>query len=402
LRLLTLSRILAALIACGLLFDAPVLGADKPHYGGTLRVAEELLERLGSPALLRMNGDRLEGVFPIPFTLDDTVLTLDLSGLEPEARGEIERAAMSVADPSSPCHWILQYPRYSDDRPSSITLEGDLLTFRVTEPGTVAQIASSSCLIPERVHALLPFVRTQFGYEANDACLAGRPFLDSIVAAEVDPANPFLSFKLKDVDVFPVPEERFAQVSTDPDVVTAPATRTLLYLRTSGMDRDTARHVAAAIDAAEVSRAVLNGHAEILLARPATAPLGSPKTSAMSFVFPDAEPYRLVGQRLRIQLQRAGFTISPDSTSPGTPAIELASTRVDQNIDLTRYQILRKSLKYGDSRSWQETWEQLLESGSIIPLLIHTSWIAYRKDIQELKSDAAGVPDFADCWLLGP
>jgi MarR-like DNA-binding transcriptional regulator SgrR of sgrS sRNA len=75
---------------------------------------------------------------------------------------------------------------------------------------------------------------------------------------------------------------------------------------------------------------------------------------------------------------------------------------VDQNIDLTRYQILRKSLKYGDSRSWQETWEQLLESGSIIPLLIHTSWIAYRKDIQELKSDAAGVPDFADCWLLGP
>jgi hypothetical protein len=46
----------------------------------------------------------------------------------------------------------------------------------------------------------------------------GPAFLDSISPVTIDPANPYLSFKLNDVDVFLLPEDRFQQAFNDPEL----------------------------------------------------------------------------------------------------------------------------------------------------------------------------------------
>ena len=68
--------------------------------------------------------------------------------------------------------------------------------------------------------------------------------------------------------------------------------------------------------------------------------------------------------------------------------------------DLTKYLVLRDSLPIKNpSAPWFETWDEYESSGMLLPLLIHTSNIAFRKGIQNVHPGATGYPDLSDVWL---
>jgi MarR-like DNA-binding transcriptional regulator SgrR of sgrS sRNA len=50
--------------------------------------------------------------------------------------------------------------------------------------------------------------------------------------------------------------------------------------------------------------------------------------------------------------------------------------------------------------AWYDEWDKLESSEAIVPLLIHVSRVAVRKNIQDIRSRADGFPDFADCWIF--
>ena len=243
-----------------------------------------------------------------------------------------------------------------------------------------------------------PFRKTQFGYEANPGCLGGRPFLDSITPVPVDPVNPYLSFKLKDVDVIQVPEDRFHQVSNDPDITVLPGPRYFLYLKSSGLTEEQMAQITASIDVKELSRTVLNDHVDILFSSPVL--VTSTMRPAILFSYPSEDPYRLLGERIAIQLKGSGFPVS-QTGAPNMPELRLfASPIVESDLDLFRYHLLKARPGSDDPRPWYEQWDDLEGSGKLVPLLIHITRIAARKSLLDLQIRSNGMPDFANWWLL--
>ena len=366
-----------------LFFTADGLPALKKKYGGNLRVAEELLTDVR--------------IFDFPFKVQqtDNSLQADLSFLNPDQLVEIEKHLQALQDSSHVCHWVLDYPFLDHQHVSSIVLENGMLALRGSNHDSLRPLLSSSCLLPFDWLALQPFRKTQFGYEANWECMAGRPFLDSITPVPVDPINPYLSFKLKDVDIIPVPEDRFHQIAADPEISLIPGLKYFLYLKSSGLSSVDVSEIIAAINLTELARTAFNEHAEMIIPVSNTEPSG--KRFALRFDFPAENPYRLMGERLELQLKDAGFTIAKTARDR---SLTLAFTPfVQPNEDMFRYHLL-KAESQADSRPWLERWDDLQRSGRLIPLMVHISQIAYRKNIQELITRPSGMPDLANCWLL--
>ncbi len=391
---------LRSLVVFILVASAPIADSViKQNYGGNLKVAEDLLEGINSQQLAVVQNNTLKSVYPFPLLLEGSTAAFDLSSLNPDQLSEIVDGVRSMSDLSSPCHWILDYPYPGHEHATSISVEENRLVVRGTQAEDLPAILSSSCLVPGPLRFLSPFKQTQFGFEANPNCLAGRPFVDSVSAVAVDSTNPYLSFKLNDVDVFSIPEDRFQQVANDPEVRILEGPRTYLFFRTSRLTPEQMLRVTDSIDLKGAAGAVLNDHLEIIFSSAGDA---IPKVSlpaSISFSYPSEFPYRLIGERLLLQMKEAG--ISVDKRSPGNGgAIELEYVPVQEmDQDVFRYHLLRNQFKIRSSRPWYEDWDQLEASGTIVPLLIHTSRIATREIIQEFRMKPDGFPDFANCWM---
>ena len=374
--------------------------AVKPRFGGNLKAADELLSALQGQALFTSVDGAPRPVFPFPYTIEGAVLTVDLGALDPDAFTEVERSLLAVQNPEHACHWILDYPYLSHHHTTTIEGRDGKLRIEAESPETLLDILDSPCLLPDPIPALQPFIKTQFGYEANPACLAGRPYLDSVTPAPVDPVNPYLSFKLNDADIIPVPEDRYQQVSRDPDIVLVPGPKYFVILKTDGLSPETAASVAAAIRVADLSRAVLNGHAEALLNSPASLP--PTQGTRIHITYPEEPPYRLIGERIEVELREAGFEISAGGGGVSSIQLRVFPMRTASD-DIARYLVLRNILQeakapFRANTPWYEVWEQYEASGRILPLLMHTSTLAARQGIRNLQSGPQGLPDFSVVW----
>ncbi|MCI0447400.1 hypothetical protein L0152_29840, partial [bacterium] len=301
----------------------------------------------------------------------------------------------AIQDPENACHWILDYPFFDHRHPNQIQMEAGTLLIKSTDADYLRSILLSRCLPPVSAEAFRPFNKTQFGLEANTKCIAGRPFLDSITPTPVDPLNPYLSFKLNDVDVLPVPEERFQQINSDPELSIVQGPYFFVYIAASGLKPDEISSLASAIHIEEIARAVLNDHAEILLSEQNSQPHLNGQ-HIIEIKIPEEDPYHLMAERFLLDWQEAGFV-----QGKSKERIEIAAQEMlESDQDLFRYWLLRQHFHINSSKPWFEVWDELEASGQIIPLLVHQTRIAARKNIVNLNVRSGGLLDFANAWMV--
>jgi hypothetical protein len=378
-----------------LFLTTPAYSIRKPHYGGALRVADSLLQRINEQTLFIANEDNIVPTIPLPFEIQETEARLDFSRVNPELMAEIENTVAAIQDQENACHWILDYPFFDHRHPNQIQMESGTLVIKSTDADYLRSILSSRCLPPVSAEAFRPFNKTQFGLEANTKCAAGRPFLDSITPTPVDPLNPYLSFKLNDVDVLPVPEERFQQINSDPELSIVQGPYFFVYIATSGLKPDEISSLTSALHIEEIARAVLNDHAEILLSEQNLQPHLNGQ-HIIEIKIPEEDPYHLMAERLLLDWQEAGFV-----QGKSEERIEIAAQEMlESDQDLFRYWLLRQHFHINSSKPWFEVWDELEASGQIIPLLIHQTRIAARKNIVNLNVRSGGLLDFANAWMV--
>jgi hypothetical protein len=378
-----------------LFLTTPAYSIRKPHYGGTLRVADSLLPRVNEQTLFIANEGKFTPSIALPFEIEEAEARLDLTRINPEVMVDVENAVAAIQNPENGCHWILDYPFFDHRHPNQIQMESGTLIIKSSDPDYLNAILSSRCLPPVTSEPFRAFNKTQFGLEANSGCIAGRPFLDSITPTAVDPLNPYLSFKLNDVDVLPIPEERFQQISSDPELTIVQGPSFFVYLSTSGLTPEEISKLNSAIHIQEIVHAVLNDHADILLSEQNSQTALSGQ-HIVEFKTPDEDPYHLMAERFLLDWQEAGFTQGKSEAR-----IEIAAQEVSElNQDLFRYWLLRNRFRINGSRPWFEVWDEMEASGKIIPLLIHQTRIAARKNVVNLQVRSGGVLDFANAWMV--
>ncbi|HSE42317.1 MAG TPA: hypothetical protein VLH08_16245 [Acidobacteriota bacterium] len=377
-----------------LILATPVYSLRKPHFGGNLRVADTLINRINNESMFSVENETIKPLVPVPAEIDDKQIQLDFSGVNPEWFVELEKAVADIQDENNSCHWILDYPYFDHRHPTKIKMEAGTLIVESEELDYLHAILTSRCLPPGQVELFQPFRKTQFGYEANTNCIYGRPFLDSITPSPIDPANPYLSFKLNDVDVLPVPEERFQQIQSDSELNVIDGPSFFVYLTTSNLKAEDVARLTSGTRIAEIAKVVLNDHAEILLSQPASSGIPASKTN-VEFKVSQEDPYRLLGERLILEWQELGFT-----QGNGTAAkIEVnAQEVIERDQDLFRYNILRTQFHVTGSKPWFEVWDEMESSGKIVPLLLHKTRIALRKNVVNSRSN--GNFDFANAWII--
>ncbi len=312
----------------------------KQHYGGTTKIAEELTAHLAISRITEKTGNSLKAVSPATLTLRDNTLRIDLSAFPADKITELEKAVARLQDVSHPCHWILDYPYFHHEHPNSLRVEGSTLILEAEDAEFLTEPATSGCFPGENISTFTPFNKTQFGFESNRSFSGGRPFLDSIIPVAVDPVNPYLAFKLRDVDAFVIPEDRYQEISSDPQIKILPGPQYFLYFTTQNLSPEQITNLTSVINAQEISQSALNGHAEIFL--PAKEPIVPGSRFPVVVVIPSESPFRLVGERVRVQLATAGFTLNSTSMPAGAPVMKLIAEPVkDENMDLVRYQTLK-------------------------------------------------------------
>lgn len=373
--------------------------AVKPQYGGNLKVADEFLASLIRASLFTEIDGALRQLFPIPYSVQGNDLTLDFSSFDPDLFTEIENNVANLQKQDQACHWILDYPYLSHNHTTTIEARDNKVVVHADSMETLNAIAQSPCLIGPEISTFEGFAKTQFSYEANANCLAGRPYLDSVTPASVDPVNPYLSFKLNDADVIPIPEDRFQQISKDPDLQVMNGPKSFVFLRTNGISQEAAASIASAVSVSDIGRAVLNGHIEPLLNSEVST---NPRAAVhFRFTYPREAPYSLIGERIELQLREAGFDVNPSTNSAKLADVSLEVFPVSEPTDeTTRYLLLQKYFPNENRNlAWFEVWDEYEASGRILPLFVHRTMLAVRKGVHDISAGADGFPDFSNAWL---
>lgn len=382
-----------------LLIPIPAKSVMKQNYGGNLKVAEDLLNKINTSELVTPAPDQAPSLTLLSVQVDGSKATILLGNMDSDNKAEIEKGILSLKDSADPCHWILDYPHLGHEHTTSITLEKSDVVIQCSDPDILPAILNSGCVLPSDLPVAIPFKQTQFGLEANPKCISGRPFVDSITPVSVDSSNPYLSFKLNDVDVFSIPEDRFQQISSDPEIRIQEGPKYYLYLETSNLKAEQALSLVSRLNLEEAAGAVLNHHLETLLS--AGGEQNDLLPTNISFLYPSEYPFRIVGDRLLLQWKEAGIAVGNKSTSGNGAVVELKVASIEQpDLDLFRYQLLKSKFSGNMNGPWYEAWDELESSGKLVPLLIYTSRIAVRNEIVDLRVRPDGFPDFANCWIL--
>jgi hypothetical protein len=385
------------LIILILLLASPVYSLRKPYYGGNLRIADTLVNEIDSQPIFEVNGEEIKALIPVPVEIQEQEVRLDFSALNPDWVVELEKSVAAIQDPQNSCHWILDYPYFDHRHPNRFEMESGVLVIQSDEADFLQAILTSPCLPPSRSEPLRAYRKTQFGFEANTNCISGRPFLDSITPTPVDAANPYLSFKLNDVDVLPVPEERFHQISTDTELNVVEGPSYFIYLITSNMDSGKVLALTSQTRVGEIAKVVLNDHAEMMVAEQ-SSPTVSNSPTVVEFKIPEDDPYRLLGERLVLEWKDLGFTPAVKGEAANSK-VEIAALEVsEKNQDLFRYNLLRSRFNPSSQQPWFEIWDELEASGKLVPVLIHTTRIAARKNVMDLGVNGDSL-NLADTWI---
>ena len=122
-----------------LFLTTPAYSIRKPHYGGALRVADSLLQRINEQTLFIASGDNVVPTIPLPFEIQETEVRLDLSRINPELMVDVENAVAAIQDHENACHWILDYPFFDHRHPNQIQMESGTLIIKSTDADYLGQ-----------------------------------------------------------------------------------------------------------------------------------------------------------------------------------------------------------------------------------------------------------------------
>src|SRR5579864_8962732 len=351
------------LAASSLVWALPALPADRPHYGGTLRVELRELPKSLDPATLTATGP--ESLSRMVF---ETLVILDSQG-----RPQPLLASSWQAEPGNQ-RWRLVVRGgvfFSDGTP--LDASAVVASLRNSNPEWKALPAGDNVIIetespdpdlPSELalarHSMVrrgngsvigtgPFVIAQSNasqhltLKANDQYWAGRPFVDSIeVEFGKNDRDQMMALDLGKADVVEVAPENIRRAHAENRIVmTSPPTELMALIFTGDARSDDELHarnaLASSIDSAALNNVVLQGGGEPTAALLPTWLSGygfvfgdsggngahlpqpvSKRSQRWTLSFDNSDPVtRVIAQRLALNARDAGITLDVNSSASG-------------------------------------------------------------------------------------
>jgi peptide/nickel transport system substrate-binding protein len=438
------------LAASSLLWALPALPADRPHYGGTLRV--ELRESAQS---LDPAAQTATGLESLSRTVFETLVTLDNQGrpqpllasswqTEPgnQRWRFVVRSGVSFSD-GTPLDASTLAASLRNSNPEWKALPaGDtvIIETETPDPDLPAELALARHSIVRRGNGSLigtgPFVIAQSNagqhltLKANDQYWAGRPFVDSIeVEFGKNDRDQMMALDLGKADVVEVAPENIRRAQAENRVVmTSPPTELMALVFTGDPRSDDEFHarnaLESSIDTAALNNVVLQGGGEPTTALLPTwlsgygfvfagsggngshLPQSAQKRSqqwTLSFDTSDSVA-RVIAQRLALNARDAGITLDVNSSATGDlrlVRIPLASS--DPHVALMElarvFQIPRPKFTNGSVAELYAAEKSLLQAHRVIPLLHRRNAVALRPTVHDFSMSLDTTWRLENVWL---
>jgi ABC-type transport system substrate-binding protein len=438
------------LAASSLLWALPVPAAERPHYGGMLRVELRESPQTLDPATLTAAGPESLSrmVFETLVTLDNQGSPQPLLALSWQAEPGNQRwrfllrSGVSFSDGTPlDASAVVAFLRNSNTEWKAVAA-GDavIIETETPDPDLPAELALARHSMVHRGNGGLigtgPFAIAQSNagqrltLKANDQYWAGRPFVDSIeVEFGKNDRDQMMALDLGKADVIEVAPEniRRAQAENRNVVISAPSELMALVFTGDARSDDElhARNaLASSIDTAALNNVVLQGGGE------PTAAFLPTWESGYGFVFANSssnsahlpQPVskrsqrwtlsfdtsdlvaRVIAQRLSLNARDAGITLDLNSSATGDlrlVRIPLASSDPHAALmELARVlQLPRPRFTNGSVAELYAAEKSLLQSHRVIPLLHLRSAVALRPAVHDfsMSPDAMWHPE--NVWL---
>jgi peptide/nickel transport system substrate-binding protein len=432
-----------------MLWAAPAFAAERPHYGGTLRV-----EMRESPQSLDPAMQSATGPESLSRTVFETLVTLDSQGraqplLASSWQAEpgnqrwrfVVRSGVSFSD-GTPLDASAVVASLRNSNPEWKTLPaGDTVIIETETPDPVlpTELALARHSIVRRSNGLIgtgPFTIAQsnagqrLALKANDQYWAGRPFVDSIdVEFGKNDRDQMMALDLGKADVVEVAPENIRRAQGENRVVvTSPPSELMALIFTADPGSDDEVHarnaLASSIDTAALNNVVLQGGGEPTAALLPTwesgygfvftdstgngAHLPQPaqkRSQRWAFSFDTSDPVaRVIAQRLSLNARDAGITL--DLNSSTTADLRLARIPLPSSephvalIELARVlQLPRPKFTNGSVAELYSAEKGLLRSHRVIPLLHLRSAVAARATVHDFRMSPDAMWRLENVWL---
>ena len=438
------------LAASSLLWALPALAAERPHYGGTLRVEMRESPQSLDPAMQTAIGP--ESLSRMVF---ETLVTLDSQGrpqplLAQSWQAEpgnqrwrfVVRSGVSFSD-GTPLDASAVVASLRNSNPEWKALSaGDtvIIETETSDPDLSAELGLARHSIVRRANGAVvgtgPFVIAQSNagrsltLKANDQYWAGRPFVDSIeVEFGKNDRDQMMALDLGKADVVEVSPENIRRAQAENRVVvTSPPSEFMALVFTGDPRSDDELHarnaLASSIDTAALNNVVLQGGGE------PTAALLPTWESGYGFVFADSsansgrlpqvaqkrsqhwtlsfdnsDPVaRVIAQRLVLNGRDAGITLDVNGSATGDlrlVRIPLASS--DPHVALAElarvFQLSRPKFTNGSVAELYAAEKSLLQAHHVIPLLHLRSAVALRPTVHDFSMSPDATWRLENVWL---
>jgi peptide/nickel transport system substrate-binding protein len=432
-----------------MLWAAPAFAAERPHYGGTLRV-----EMRESPQSLDPAMQSATGPESLSRTVFETLVTLDSQGraqplLASSWQAEpgnqrwrfVVRSGVSFSD-GTPLDASAVVASLRNSNPEWKTLPaGDtvIIETETPDPDLPTELALARHSIARRSNGLIgtgPFTIAQsnagqrLALKANDQYWAGRPFVDSIdVEFGKNDRDQMMALDLGKADVVEVAPENIRRAQGENRVVvTSPPSELMALIFTADPGSDDEVHarnaLASSIDTAALNNVVLQGGGEPTAALLPTwesgygfvftdstgngAHLPQPaqkRSQRWAFSFDTSDPVaRVIAQRLSLNARDAGITL--DLNSSTTADLRLARIPLPSSephvalIELARVlQLPRPKFTNGSVAELYSAEKGLLRSHRVIPLLHLRSAVAARATVHDFRMSPDAMWRLENVWL---
>jgi MarR-like DNA-binding transcriptional regulator SgrR of sgrS sRNA len=438
------------LAASSLLWVAPAFAAERPHYGGTLRV-----EMRESPQSLDPAMQTATGPESLSRTVFETLVILDSQGrpqplLASSWQAEpgnqrwrfLLRSGVSFSDgtPLDASAVVTSLRNSNPEWKAVVAADAVIIETELPDPDLAAELALARHGIVRRGNGSLmgtgPFTISQWSagqhltLKANDQYWAGRPFVDSI---EVDfgknDRDQMMALDLGKVDVAEVAPENIRRAQAENrNVVTSPPSELMALMFTADPRSDDEVHarnaLASSIDTAALNNVVLQGGGE------STAALLPTWESGYGFVFGDSsgngahlpqpvskrlqrwtlsfdnfDPVaRVIAQRLSLNARDAGITLDLNSSATADlrlVRIPLASS--DPHVALMELarglQLPGPKFTNASVAELYSAEKGLLQSHRAIPLLHLRSAVALRPAVHDFSMSPDATWHLENVWL---
>jgi ABC-type transport system substrate-binding protein len=438
------------LAASSLLWAAPAPAAERPHYGGTLRIElRESPQNLDPATLTATSPESLSRM------IFETLVSLDGQGrpqplLASSWQAEpgnqrwrfLLRAGVSFSD-GTPLDASAVVASLRNSNPEwKAVAAGDsvIIETELPDPDLAAELALVRHSIVRRGNGSLmgtgPFTIAQWTtgqhltLKANDQYWAGRSFVDSVdVEFGKNDRDQIMALDLGKADVAEVAPENIRRAQAENrNVVTSPAWELMALIFAADPRSDDEVHarnaLASSIDTAALNNVVLQGGGE------PTAALLPTWESGYGFVFADSsgngarlsqpaqrrsqqwtlsfdtsDPVaRVIAQRLALNARDAGITLDLNSsTAADLRLVRIPLASADPHVALIELaralQLPRPKFTNSSVAELYSAEKGILQSHRVIPLLHLRSGVALQPAVHDFSMSLDAMWHLENVWL---